>query len=283
MHTCYNISSFLKPHKHSLFKGEGFLTGKRSNIKELIINLRKFIHRNFNGYSSYLIYYMLYNLDTIGTGILNDLLPAIINFLVAFLGAVVVLIIGWIIAKFLGGGTTTILKRLNFNKVFEKGSWKHALENSGLKVDPASFIGEITQWSLIIIFLSISVGILGPRFSQFSIFLTEVVLWLPNVVVAAAIFIVAVIIADYLGKIMRAWAGGMNVGYGHIVEVIVRWAVWAFAIVAILLQLGIATSLVMLIVSGTVYFLVIAGGIAFGLGGKEVASEILQNLYKKIK
>jgi len=220
---------------------------------------------------------------TILQATLMEIVPAIGNFLVSLIGALIVLIIGWFIAGGVGKLVVMILKKINFNQVFEKGSWKQAFEKADLKVDPASFIGEIIQWVLMIIALLLAVDVLGPRFSQFADFLATVVLWLPNIVVAVAIFIVAVIIADYLAKLMRAWAEGMNVAGGHIIEVIVRWAVWVFAIVAILLQLGIATSLVMLLVSGVVYFLVIAGGLAFGLGGKEVAADILQNLYKKLK
>ena len=72
-------------------------------------------------------------------------------------------------------------------------------------------------------------------------------------------------------------------GYGHIAGAIVRWSIWVFAIFAILLQLGIVEDLVRTIIQGIVALIVIAGGIAFGLGGKDVAAEILQNLKKKLK
>ncbi|MAF43521.1 MAG: hypothetical protein CMI54_05045 [Parcubacteria group bacterium] len=212
---------------------------------------------------------------------LQDLVGGVLNFLPNLGGALLVLIVGWFISVGIGKLVAEVLKRVKFNQLFEKGGWKEALSKAELKVDPSGFVGGIIKWVLVIVFLMAAVEILG--FEQFAEFLKSVVLWLPNVVVAVAIFIVAVIIADYLAKLMRAWVEGMKVGYGHFVEVIVKWAIWIFAILAILLQLGIATELTETLFQGIVAFAVIAGGLAFGLGGKDVAAEILQDLHRKLK
>lgn len=212
---------------------------------------------------------------------LQDLVGGVLNFLPNLGGALLVLIVGWFISVGIGKLVAEVLKRVKFNQLFEKGGWKEALSKAELKVDPSGFVGGIIKWVLVIVFLMAAVEILG--FEQFAEFLKSVVIWLPNVVVAVAIFIVAVIIADYLAKLMRAWVEGMKVGYGHFVEVIVKWAIWIFAILAILLQLGIATELTETLFQGIVAFAVIAGGLAFGLGGKDVAAEILQDLHRKLK
>ncbi|MBI2624915.1 MAG: hypothetical protein HYW70_01080 [Candidatus Nealsonbacteria bacterium] len=210
-------------------------------------------------------------------GLLNGLL----DFLPALLGAVIVLVVGWFVSDGIGRLVTEILKRMRFNQLFEKGGWKEAMEKAEWKIDAAGFIGEIVQWVLVIVFLMAAVEILG--FSQFADFLTKVSLWLPNVVVAVAIFIVAVVIADYLAKLSRAWIERMRVGYGHLAESIVRWAVWIFAILAILLQLGVAKELVITLFTGAIAFGVIAGGIAFGLGGKDIAAEIMRDFQRRLK
>lgn len=197
------------------------------------------------------------------------------------LGALIVLGIGWLIAVVVGRFVSEILRRLKFDQFFEKAGFKEALEKAELKVDAAGFIGEIVKWVLFIIALVAAVDILG--FKQFTVFLIDVANYLPNVIVAVAIFVVTVIIVDYLTKIVRAWVEGMKTGYGKTVGEIVRWAIWVFAIVAILLQLGVAKELVITLFTGAVAFCVIAGGIAFGLGGKEIAGEILRDLQKKLK
>ena len=212
---------------------------------------------------------------------LQSLWIGFLAFLPKFIGAIIVFLIGWFIAIGIGKLVAEILKRLRFNRIFEKGGWKEALEKAEWKVDASQFVGAICKWILVIVFLSAAVEILG--FVQFAGFLTKVLGYLPNVIVAAAIFVVAVIVADLLEKVVRAGVEGIRVGYGHLVGVIIRWSIWVFAMLAILLQLGIAKELILTLFSGVVALLVISGGIAFGLGGKEIATGILQDLRKKLK
>lgn len=212
---------------------------------------------------------------------LQTLWQGILGFIPNLVGALVIFIIGWFIAVGIGKLATEILRKLKFNRIFEKGTWKIALERAEFKVDASEFIGTIFKWVLMIVFLTASVEILG--LTQFAEFLTDVLAYLPNVIVAAFIFVAAMIIAEILEKVVRAAVEGTRMGYGHIAGAIVRWSIWVFAIFAILLQLGIVEDLVRTIIQGIVALIVIAGGIAFGLGGKDVAAEILQNLKKKLK
>jgi len=213
---------------------------------------------------------------------LENLWLGFISFIPRLIGAIIVFLIGWLISVAIGKLVAEVLKRLKFNRIFEKGGWEKALEKAEIKVDASAFIGAIIKWVLLIVFLAAAVDVLG--FEQLTSFLTLKVLpFLPNVVVAAFIFVVAVIIADILEKVVRAAVEGAKVGYGQIVGVIVKWSIWVFAIFTILLQLGIAPDLVKVIIQGVIALIVIAGGIAFGLGGKEVASQILQDLRNKLR
>ena len=204
-----------------------------------------------------------------------------ILFLPKFIGALVVFLIGWFIAVGIGKLITEILKKLKLNRVFERGRWREALEKAEIKIDAASFIGGVFKWILVVVFLLAAVEILGLK--QFADFLSSILAYLPNVIVAALIFVVAVIIADILEKLVRASIEGMKLGYGKFVGAIVKWSIWIFAILAILYQLKIAPGLIETLVTGIVGLIVIAGGIAFGLGGKELASEALQNIKRRLK
>ena len=155
------------------------------------------------------------------------------------------------------------------------------MAKAGFKVDASGFIGAIVKWVLVIAFLLAAVEVLG--LSQFADFLGSVLAYLPNVIIAALIFVVAVIIADILEKVVRVGAEGMRVGYGQVAGAIVRWAIWIFAILAILIQLEIASELVLTIVTGFIALIALAGGIAFGLGGKDAAAEAIDNLKRKLK
>jgi len=212
---------------------------------------------------------------------LKDLLAGFIDFVPRLIGAIIIFVIGWFISIAIGKLVAEILKRIKFNQIFEKGGWKGALEKAEIKVDVSGFIGAIVKWVLLIVFLLAAVEVLG--LVQFADFLTDVLAYLPNVVVAALIFVVAVIIADILEKIVRAAVEGAKLGYGNLVGTIVRWSIWVFAIMAILYQLKIAPALIQTIITGVIALIVIAGGIAFGLGGKEVAAELLQDLRRKIR
>ncbi|MBI4138039.1 MAG: hypothetical protein HY482_00390 [Candidatus Wildermuthbacteria bacterium] len=211
----------------------------------------------------------------------QDLWQGFIGFIPALVGALVIFIIGWFISVGIGRLVTDILKRARFNQMFERGNWKRALEKADLKVDPSAFIGGIFKWVLAVVFLLASVEVLG--LAQLAGFIRDALAYLPNVLVAALIFVVTVIITDIVEKVLRAAVESTQVGYGHIVGVIVRWSMWIFAAIAILTQLGIAPGLLQTLFTGLVALVVIAGGLAFGLAGKDVAGEILRDLGKKFK
>jgi len=212
---------------------------------------------------------------------LQDLWQGFLGFLPSVVGALLIFFIGWVISVAIGKLVGDILKRLSFNKIFEKGNWDEALARAGIKVDAAAFIGSIFKWSLVIVFLLASVEVLG--LTQLADFLKDVLAYLPNVVVASLIFVVAVIIADISEKVLRALVESTQVGYGHLVGIIVRWSIWIFALIAILMQLGIAPMLLQTVLTGVVALIVVAGGLAFGLGGKDMAAELLADLKRKLK
>lgn len=224
---------------------------------------------------------MLVNWLIITKDALLGLWKGFIDFIPALIGALIVFLIGWLISIGIGKLITEILRKVRFNQIFEKGGWKEALEKAKIKVDPSAFIGTIFKWVLMIVFLLAAVEILG--LVQFADFLTSVLAYLPNVIVAALIFAVAAIIADILEKVVRATIEGMKTGYGHIVGAIVKWSIWVFAILIILHQLGIAQPFMADLFRGIVAMIVISVGLAFGLGGKEIAAETLRDLKAKLR
>lgn len=212
---------------------------------------------------------------------LQNLWQGFLSFIPALIGAIIVFVIGWFFSVGLGKLITEILRRIRFNQIFEKGNWDEALAKADIKVDVSAFIGAIVKWILVIVFLLAAVEILG--LNQFAGFLQNVLNYLPNVVVAALIFVVTVIVVDIVEKLVRASVESMKVGYGHLVSVVIKWSIWVFALLAILMQLRITPALIQTLFTGLVALIVIAGGIAFGLGGKDAAGEVVRDLYKKLK
>ena len=217
----------------------------------------------------------------ITTYALQNLWQGFLTFIPTLIGAIIVFIIGWFISVGIGKLVAEVLIRIKFNKLFEKTGWKQTLEKAELKVNAAEFIGAIAKWVLVIVFLLAAVEILG--FVQFAAFLKSILAYLPNVIVATLILVVTVILVDIVEKVVRTAVEGVKVGYGHLVSVMIKWSIWIFAVLAILHQLGIARPFMETLFTGFVAMLVISLGIAFGLGGKDVAAEILQDLKKKLQ
>lgn len=212
---------------------------------------------------------------------LQNLWGGFLEFIPELIGALIVFIIGWFISLGIGRLVTQILRKLQFNELFKGGSWGRALEKSEIETDVSKFIGDLFKWIVLIVFLLAAVEILG--LTQFASFVQDILAYLPNVIVAALIFVVAVIVADFTKKIIRTAIEGMKVEYADLAGSIVKWSIWVFAIFAILTQLGVAAQLIQTLFTGIVAVLVISFGLAFGLGGKEVARDILQDFRHRLR
>lgn len=200
---------------------------------------------------------------------------AVAFFVPLFLGAVIIFIIGWVIAVSLGKLVEHIVRSIKIDSVLEKLELGKALERAGMRLDSGEFIGGLVKWFLVIVSLLASVNILG--LTQVSSFLRDVLLYIPNVVVAAMILLIAALVADTVEHVVKGsvQAAGFK---GGTVGVVVRWAIWTFAVIAALLQLGIAADLIRILITGFVAALAVAFGLAFGLGGKEHAAAFIESM-----
>jgi hypothetical protein len=202
-----------------------------------------------------------------------------VEFLPKLAIGLVVFIIGWMIATGIGKITSRILRKINFDSLFQKSGWKAAFESADIRVNPSEFLGAVLKWIFVIVFLQIFVEILGLQ--AFAAFLTKVLEWLPNVFVAAAIFVVSIIVADIAEKVIKTAARKLEIKYSQLLGALVRGSIYTFAILAILLQLGVAESIINTIITGFVGMLALAFGLAFGLGGKDAASDVIRGLKDK--
>lgn len=213
-------------------------------------------------------------------GGLEDLWVGFIDFLPRLAGALVVFVIGWFVAMAVGMVVADVLRKVKFNQIFEREVWKEALAKADLKVDVSGFIGNIFKWVLLIVFVLAAVEILG--FDQLAGFVRDVLAYLPNVLIASLIFVVAVMVTDIIEKVLRALVETTHAGYGHTVGAIVRWSIWIFTAIIILEQLGVAQDFMQALYGGIINLIVLAGGIALGLGGKDVAAEFLNDVKSKL-
>ncbi len=202
-------------------------------------------------------------------------------FLPSLVAALFVFIIGWFVALASGKIISGLLYRLKFNEFFEGEQWEKAMKKAEIRINPSEFLGNVVKWVIFVIVIWMTVGILGLQ--QFAIFMNAVVAYLPNVVVAALIFVVAVMIGDFLAKMVIAATEKSEFPYSLTVGAMVKVAIWVFAGFAILVQLGIARELLLAVFYGLVAFFVIAGGLSFGLGGQIAAAKFIDKIKKQVK
>jgi len=214
------------------------------------------------------------------TASLQTLWAGFIDFLPNILGATVIFIIGWLIAALLGRLAAQVIRALRIDQVLEKMGFKKALSKASLKLDSGAFVGELVKWFFIIVFLMAATDILNlPQVTEF---LGGVILYIPNLIVAVLILLAAVLIANFLHKLVKASVEASGLGSANFLASVTKWAILIFAVLAALLQLGVVPALIQTVFTGLVAALAIGIGLAFGLGGKDAAAQFIAKLKKDI-
>lgn len=208
---------------------------------------------------------------------LTNALNSFLNALPQVIGALLILLIGWIIAGILAKVVTTLLARAKADEMFARhGSQVYGQRSQGIK--PSVVAGELVKWLVRIVFLVAAANVLG--LTQISLLLNEVLLWIPNLIVAVVILLLAPVLARFVRGAIEVGAGQMGFSNAPLLGRIAEVAIVVFAVIIAINQVGIAANLVNTLFIGVVGALALAFGLAFGLGGQQVASQITQEWYR---
>ena len=211
----------------------------------------------------------------------QQLWGGVVVFVPKLIIALVVFIIGWIIAVALGKVVEQIIKALKVDMALKSLGMEEPVSRAGMKLDSGAFIGALVRWFFILVFVLAAFDVLG--LSQVTEFLRSVVLaYIPQVIVAALILVAAALLADTVNNVVQGSARAAHLPSAGFLGGVAKWSIWIFAILAALFQLGIAGPFVQTIFTAFVAMVAIAGGLAFGLGGKEMASRYLEKLRSDI-
>jgi small-conductance mechanosensitive channel len=193
------------------------------------------------------------------------------------LGFIVILVAGWIIAALIEKAIVALLRAVNFNGLAERAGFADFVRKSGTGTDASGLIGGIGKWFVRLIALVVAFDALGlPAVSDV---LRQLLLWLPNLVVALVALVIGGIAASALSRVVRGAAAEGGVGNPDLLAKIASVAVWAFAIVVAVNQIGVASTLVNILFTAIVGALALALGLAFGLGARDTAGDIVRNWY----
>ncbi|MEK7089559.1 MAG: hypothetical protein AAB920_01950 [Patescibacteria group bacterium] len=207
---------------------------------------------------------------------LQNLWAGAVDVLANTLGALIILIIGLVVAGGLGALVERVVNLVKLDKLFASLGLNEYFERAGISVNAGKFFGKIVYWFLVLVFLLAATDILG--FYSLSSFLKEALLYVPNVIVAVLIMLASVVIANVLRKIVNAAVKSSRLAAAGFLSSLTWWAVVIFGFFATLTQLGIAVPIIQALVTGFMAMLAIAGGIAFGLGGKDYAASLISKM-----
>ncbi|HET8744687.1 MAG TPA: small-conductance mechanosensitive ion channel [Ramlibacter sp.] len=195
------------------------------------------------------------------------------------IGFAVIVIAGWFIASLIERGLAAILRTIRFNDLAQRAGLTDFVQKMGMNTDASGLIGLVVKWFVRLIALVVAFDALGlPAVSEV---LRQLLLWLPNVVVAMVVLVIGGLAARALSNLVRGAAAEAGLSNTNFLSKTSAIIVWAFAIVVAVNQLGIATELVNTLFMAVVGAIALGMGLAFGLGGRETAGEILRKWYAK--
>ncbi len=209
----------------------------------------------------------------------TQMLTKMMAYLPVLLGALIILIVGWFVAKAIKRIVDWLLKLIRFDALADKAGISEILKKGNLEISAGEVISSLVYWLIVIMVLVMAVDALGlPKASDV---LTSLFAYVPKVIAALLVLVVAMFLASFVSGIVRTAAGNANLPKPEMFAGVSRWAIIIFAVTISLEQLGIASLLV------TATFNIILGGvclalaIAFGLGGKDIVAKYLEELKKR--
>lgn len=218
----------------------------------------------------------------VGQAVLVSLTAALTSFMAflpAFIGAILVLILGWIVASVIAGLIERGLVAVGFEKAMQRSGLADSIGQMRTRWTASKLVAQLAKWFIFLIFVQAAANVLGMP--QVTAIINSIVLFIPNVVVALLILVVGAFIARVLSDLVRGSLNEMGVGNPDLLAGIAQYAVVGFAVVAAVNQLGIAETVVNTLFIGLVGSIALALGLAFGLGGRDVAAQITRTWYER--
>ena len=209
----------------------------------------------------------------------RQMLTRIMAYIPVLLGALIILIVGWIVAKAIRRLVNWLLKTVRFDTLADKAGITGILRKGDLKITAREVVSGLVYWLVVIMVLVMVVNALGlPKASDI---LASLFAYIPKVIAALFVLVVAMFLASVVSGIVRTACGNANLPRPELIAGVSRWAIIIFAVTIAMEQLGIAPLLV-----GTAFNIILGGvvlalALAFGLGGKDAAARYLEELKKR--
>lgn len=208
---------------------------------------------------------------------LQSLWATLLSFLPNLIGAIIVFIVGLVVAAVLERLIERIVYYLKIDTLLRRAGVEPYFEQANIRLNLGHFIGKVVYWFIAIVFLVAASDIL--HFAAFSFFLRDTLIpFIPNVLVAVLIVLASLVAANFLRRLVVASVNGARMHHAKGLGTLTWWVVFIFGFLSALLQVGVAVGIINTLITGIIAMLAIAGGLAFGLGGKDRAGRFLDKL-----
>jgi len=195
--------------------------------------------------------------------------------------AIVFFVVGWVLGTIIAKALEQVFASLKIDNLLRSIKVDGFFRKAGMNLNSGYFVGQVVKWFVVIVFLIPSLDLVG--LSSIKDFLQYDVLgFLPKVIVAALILIIASLVADGLSKTVTASARSISLSSANLLGVIAKYAIWIFALIIALGQLGVADYYMSVLFTGIIAMLSIGGALAFGLGGKEAAARFIAKVSEEV-
>lgn len=211
----------------------------------------------------------------------NQMMVGIISYLPSLLGALVIFLLGLILAGWLKKLTIKLLSLIKLDGAIKNAAIKDFLKNAQITGKIEIVIGEVIRWLTIVLFFVASVNILG--LTSVSLFLNNIILGIPTLIAAVIILAVGIVIAGFLEKMVKGSLGSSDPAFSRLVGKVVSYATMTLFILAAISQLGIARFFIETTFTGFIAALALGIGISLGLGSKDLVKTLLDSWYKNLK
>ncbi len=220
------------------------------------------------------------NITDVLQGPLLQLWDTMIAYLPNLLGAIVVFVLGILIAFVLRSVVEQAIKLLRIDDLAQKLEIRAQFERVGIHLHIGRLLGWIVKWFFIIVALIAATDILG--WHQLTSYLQDIVLFIPNVIIAVIILLAGILLGNFVQGVVKSAVEAAQLASANFLSGIAKWAILVFSFMAALVQLQIAPDLIRTLFTGLVFMLALSGGLAFGLGGRDQAEKFLARLRKDI-
>lgn len=223
---------------------------------------------------------MQYQIDIFLTS-LNEFWTQIATFFPKLLAVIVILFFGWICAKIACIGVKRILDLTHFDKFADKSGIEAFMQHSEFNLTLSGVISMVVYWLVILLFIITGANTLG--LSEVAQMLHHLANYLPKIIIAILVLIFGTLLARFINRLVFAWLHGIKFEGALAISTSAEYAIQIFALFVALEQLDIATQLItalFVIVFGAVF---LALAIAFGLGGKDWAAKIIDDINSRPK